>query len=207
MADEPIFGNDDLVQSLRNSLHNREHSIRAFPSLLRRTIETEAWRSFKTPLGEPVENETFHQFLVNEPFNGLGITDSYARQIVQDDKPALDALDQALQVTSGAPVGNQNASNDKTTVDNIHSCSDRPSGTSESAALRRLRKDRPDLHAKVLDGELSAHAAAVQAGFRPTTFTVRADNPTSIANTLRRRLNRDVLAAVLAELNQPPIEH
>ena len=206
MADEPIFGNDDLVQSLRNSLHNREHSIRAFPGLLLRTIETEAWRSFKTPLGELVVNETFHQFLMKEPFNGLGISDSYARQIVQDNKPALDALDQALQVASGAPVGNQNAANDKTTLYNIQDCK-APSGTSESAALRRLRKDRPDLHAKVLDGELSAHAAAVQAGFRPTTFTVRADNPTSIANTLRRRLNRDVLAAVLAELNQPPIEH
>ena len=31
----------------------------------------------------------------------------------------------------------------------------KPDGNSSSAALRRLRKDRPDLHAKVLGGELS----------------------------------------------------
>jgi predicted DNA-binding ribbon-helix-helix protein len=29
-----------------------------------------------------------------------------------------------------------------------------------------LRKDRPDLHARVLDGELTAHAAMVEAGAR-----------------------------------------
>jgi hypothetical protein len=41
--------------------------------------------------------------------------------------------------------------------DDIHS--DRPSGTSVEAALRRLRKDRPDLHTRVLAGELTANAA------------------------------------------------
>jgi hypothetical protein len=38
-----------------------------------------------------------------------------------------------------------------TTVDNEkHIHSDRPSGTSIAAALRRLRKDRPDIHQRVL---------------------------------------------------------
>jgi hypothetical protein len=42
----------------------------------------------------------------------------------------------------------------------------RPTGTSRATALRRLRKDRPDIHARVLKGELSAHAAMIEAGFR-----------------------------------------
>lgn len=42
----------------------------------------------------------------------------------------------------------------------------RPDGNSAEAALRRLRKDRTDLHARVLAGELTAHAAMVAAGFR-----------------------------------------
>ncbi len=47
-----------------------------------------------------------------------------------------------------------------------------PSGHSCERALRRLRKDRPDLHARVLSDELSPHAAMVEAGFRrrPTAF-------------------------------------
>jgi hypothetical protein len=44
--------------------------------------------------------------------------------------------------------------------------SERPSGNSRAAFLRRLRKDRPDIHARVLAGELSPHAGIVEAGFR-----------------------------------------
>jgi hypothetical protein len=45
----------------------------------------------------------------------------------------------------------------------------RPSGISRAAALRRLRKDRPDIHARVLAGELSPHAGMIEAGFRKRT--------------------------------------
>jgi hypothetical protein len=44
--------------------------------------------------------------------------------------------------------------------------SERPSGNSRAAFLRRLRKDRPDIHARVLAGEISAHAGMIEAGFR-----------------------------------------
>ena len=33
-------------------------------------------------------------------------------------------------------------------------------------ALRRLRKDRPDIHARVLAGEITANAGMVEAGLR-----------------------------------------
>jgi hypothetical protein len=40
------------------------------------------------------------------------------------------------------------------------------SGNSRTAFIRRLRKDRPDIHARVLAGELSPHAGMIKAGFR-----------------------------------------
>jgi len=39
-------------------------------------------------------------------------------------------------------------------------------GNARTYALRRLAKDRPDLHAQCLEGTLTANAAMVQAGFR-----------------------------------------
>ena len=39
-------------------------------------------------------------------------------------------------------------------------------GNNPTYALKRLKRDRPDLAAKVIAGELSANAAAIQAGFR-----------------------------------------
>lgn len=66
-------------------------------------------------------------------------------------------------------------------------------------ALRRLRRDNPDLAQRVLQGELSAHAAAVQAGFRPRTITVPLD-PEKMARTIRRRLSDDELDVLIAAL-------
>jgi len=44
--------------------------------------------------------------------------------------------------------------------------SGRPTGTSRAYALRRLREQRPDIHARVLAGEISPHASMVEVGFR-----------------------------------------
>jgi len=41
-----------------------------------------------------------------------------------------------------------------------------PVGNSRAYALRRLRKDRPDIHARVLAGELTPHAGMTEAGLR-----------------------------------------
>jgi hypothetical protein len=39
-------------------------------------------------------------------------------------------------------------------------------GTTAAYALARLRKDRPDIHARVLAGKISPHAGMIEAGFR-----------------------------------------
>lgn len=57
------------------------------------------------------------------------------------DSTFTDALDQAMQGKHGG-----DRKSDKINVDNVNV--DRPAGNSESAALRRLRKDWPDLHAR-----------------------------------------------------------
>jgi hypothetical protein len=79
------------------------------------------------------------------------------RDMCRRDPEALDLLDQALQ-------GRQGERTDL--VDNVHDVEEveRPAGNTSAAALRRLRKDAPELHARVLAGELSPHAAAVEAG-------------------------------------------
>lgn len=81
---------------------------------------------------------------------------------------ALDALDRVMQGKPGRPG--------KETLNNVKGF---PAGNSESAALRRLRKERRDLHAQVLAGEKSAHAAMVEAGFRRKTVTVALEQSTA----------------------------
>ena len=61
-------------------------------------------------------------------------------------------------------------------------------GTDPTYALARLKRDRPDLLERVKSGELSPHAAAVEAGFRKKTFTIPAD-PQKAAAALRRHFD------------------
>ncbi len=72
-------------------------------------------------------------------------------------------------------------------------------GTDPTYALRRLKRDREDLAEKVISGELSANAAAIQAGFRKRTVSIPLE-PRSIARTLRRHLTDDQLEDLIAEL-------
>jgi hypothetical protein len=90
--------------------------------------------------------------------------------------PAASRYGHALAGAESAPASDQRAktrSKDRTTVNNVNS--DRPEGNAKAAALRKLRKDAPELHAKVLAKEMTAHAAMVQAGSQ-----TQRDQPTSV---------------------------
>lgn len=184
--------NAALVEALGSALREGEHGLKTGPALLIRVLREESWRSFVTQRGDHVEHQRFEHFVTRPPLKGLGgsmrligklidaIEDEAQRTQTQD------LLDQTLRGAQGRRTD---------LVDNINEVS-RPSGTSQAAALRRLRKDAPDLHAEVLSGRLSAHAAMVQAGFRRKTATIPVDTPANAARALQRNME----PAELAEL-------
>ena len=64
--------------------------------------------------------------------------------------------------------------------------------------LARLRRDRPDLAERVIAGDLSASAAAIEAGFRRPMKSIPIDSPESAVKALLRVFDRaDLLAALL----------
>lgn len=65
--------------------------------------------------------------------------------------------------------------------------------------LGRLRRDRPDLAAKVDAGELSAKAAAIECGFKKRTIEVPADPDAAVAALIRKFGIAAVLAAIKAQ--------
>jgi hypothetical protein len=68
-------------------------------------------------------------------------------------------------------------------VDNINL---NPGGTSPTYALQRLKRDQPELAEKVIAGELTAHQAAIQAGFRTRMISVPVDVERAVAVIGRR---------------------
>ncbi|MFD5798636.1 hypothetical protein ACFWIO_34920 [Streptomyces diastatochromogenes] len=181
-----------LVQALGSGIRSTGNGLADLPALLRRVMEEEAWRAFVTPLGQLVEHERFIDFVTTPPTAGLGATVELMKKIVADDPVAADLLDQAL-------VGRGGERTDL--VDNMHEVV-RPSGTSKEAGLRRLRKDRPDLHAEVLAGTLSTHAAMVKAGFRQRKISVPLTTAADAAKAIRRNMDPEQvkeLAKLLAD--------
>lgn len=189
-------GNAVLVEALGSSLRYGGSALEDVPALFKRLMAEEAWREFVTPRGKVVHHERFASFLATPPTEGIGASVELFRRIIADDPEALDLFDRAMQRKDGGDRRSADFS-----VDNINA-EPRPTGTSKDYALRKLRKDAPELHAEVLAGNLSAHAAMVKAGFRRKTRTIRLDDADSAAKTIRKHMPleaRQRLARLLLE--------
>ncbi len=166
----------ELVAEAQKALQYGLHDV---AERIFRLLEAGAWRHFEAPLRRIVDHETFAAFVTADEPDGLGTDVETVRRVCRDTPYALDAVDKALQGETG--------------VHNVNT-SERPTGNRKTSALRRLRKDRPDLHALVLAEQLSAHAAMIQAGFRHRTISVPIDDVDSIARALRRNLTLEQIA-------------
>src|SRR5690606_18700205 len=186
---DPLRARGSDVAALIDTLRRGGSALESVPHQIKQILRDETWRHFVTRLGKEVRHERFADFVTTPPLAGLGSDRETVRKLLVDDAEALDLFDKAYQNQPGRPS--------KGSAENLNNIKGfYPRGTSKDYALRKLRKDAPELHAEVLAGRLSAHAAMVKAGFRPPAFTVRADSPQSVAATLRRRLPPDVLAEV-----------
>jgi len=153
-----------VVSSLQHSLAEGAHGIDCVPKLIVRVIAENLWREFYCePMQSEVRHESFERYVTDNLPTGLGTTIRFLKNLCRDDTEAIKAIDQAIQKKPGG--GKNQHTMQKCFVDNIHEA-ERPTGTSRDAAIRRLRKDRPDLLEKVIAGQLSAHAAALEAGHR-----------------------------------------
>jgi hypothetical protein len=177
-----------LVEALSSSLEHGGTALGTVPKALRRLLEEEAWREFTTSRGEHVTYERFADFVATPPLKGLGADIALIERITAEDIITADLLDRALQNPVGHPksIGNNRP--------------DRPEGTTKAKALRRLRKDAPELHSEVLAGRLSAHGAMVQAGYRPKTVTVSVTRPEAVAKSLLKYMSADDIAKLITVL-------
>jgi hypothetical protein len=114
--------------------------------------------------------EDFVQY--REPF-GLDMRVDVAKAIMdeQDDARLLkdviaERAAHAQAIDATAPDLRQHGANQHGRGVGNHENVTKSSLNDASYAMARLRRDRPDLHARVLAGELSAHAGMVEAGFR-----------------------------------------
>jgi hypothetical protein len=140
-----------LVQSLWSAVGDASGSLANVPGLVRRVLETEAWRE-RVQRGKTYTHPTFLSFITTKPLAGCGWPPEKIEVLLKDEP-------ETLALFRAATVGRKGAHHDNVMMK-------APQGNSRAYTLDRLKRERPDLFAKVTAGKLSANAAAIEAGFR-----------------------------------------
>lgn len=145
----------ETVQRLWDYVSEGESSLRLIPLVVRKIITTEAWKE-RVHRGRVFQNSSFVEFITAKPLSGCGWPLDKVEALIKDDP-------EVLTLWREATVGGQGARTDLQHHDNVMKLGQ---GNSRAYTLTRLKREAPELHEAVCRGELSANAAAIQAGFR-----------------------------------------
>lgn len=189
-----LLERDTVINALQRSLSNASFGLSNFPDLLKAILREDAWEERQLHQnGEIVPFRSFAEFVQAPLIRGLGSSVDQIKRLCSDDPEAIDLIDRAMQQKRGkrAKVDIRNNITNKTSG----------LGTSAEGAIRRLRKDRPDLHQQVLEKKLSPHAAMLAAGFRKPTATVRLE-PEAFAQVAGKQFSKKQLRTLIELLGE-----
>lgn len=168
MLKADLAGNTDVVLSFRRAI--QFCTLPHVPQSTRRLLHTEAWRE-RFEAGRVIKFDNFVEFVTKDPSKGgCGLETEAVTALLKKagDDDTLDLWLTAIRaknakaIDADTPDLKEHAGQvrDAENVTNLNRLDD------ASYAHARLRRDRPDIHARVLAGEISAHAGMIAAGFR-----------------------------------------
>ena len=156
MTDNPLRRYDHVVSLLTSSVRRGSAGLHSVPGLIKQIVNEDMWRQrLVEETGEIVECRTFLEFVVSPPPKGVGTDLDTLKRLCYSDPLALDALDRATVSGQGQRTDLVYPQDDTPELHNNVMMSDEDGvrqGNSRQYAVRKLRKDAPELHAKVLAG-------------------------------------------------------
>lgn len=153
-----------LCQAAERALRHGSIDLAEFPKLLRRIIDERLWLARQVAGEGNVELKSLRELVTEKPLRGWGQDPAKIEAVIRDDAEVLALWREEMK--------EQGKRND--IVSNINEV-ERSAGTTRSYTLSRLKREEPQLFERVKNGELTANAAAIEAGFRHKTWTAPAD--------------------------------
>ena len=187
MTAAPLLSDDEHVIMLQKYISEGSRDLDLVTSLVGTVIESGAWSSFTDQLGQPVEHDSFRSFVETPRWRGLGTSKTaLVGWVKAQDESAAEAVERAwrgeipaARAASGRPTVNESAppvSVRDHTAD---------------ATVARLKRDNPALAERVVNGELTPHAAARLSGWRKPRVLIT--SPTSVCRRLADEWTADEL--------------
>lgn len=152
-----------LVDTAYGSYREAGSGLKYFPALMKKIISNKAWEK-RVKQGKVIELSSLRDLITKAPIEGWGEDPAKIEALIRDD---VEALAMWREEMTEEPGGDRQSKEHKSNSDNItNAFTSDDRGTSRSYTVARLKQQAPELFEKVVSGELSANAAAIQAGFR-----------------------------------------
>ncbi len=176
----------DIIREVQCLLGDGEGNLTvALPACIHQLIKQRAWESALARGGEPFTS--FEHFVTHKLPQGLESTISDLLHYCRKDP------DIQTEIRAEISAANEKGSNQHTVaVGNT-----RTTNNTQESKIRRLKRDHPELAQQVIEGALSAHAAAVQAGFRRATKSIPIDTPENAVKALLRVFTREQIRSAI----------
>lgn len=150
-----------LVSTTIQCFQRADGSLKNFPGLLKKIISEKAWER-RVHNGRVIELSSLRELIESKPVDGWGQDPAKIEAVIRDDVEALAMWREEMTEEHGGDHGNQYTGGKNNNV----ILAAPVQGNSRSYTVARLKQQAPELFEKVVSGELSANAAAIQAGFR-----------------------------------------
>ena len=178
-----------LYDCVRYGMVDAEREV---PQLIADILAQRMWKKRKQDGDGPVvECDTFREFVVGDPPEGLGLTRKHVEQALSDSPGVLDLFTQAWNETDMRTVEGRakkafwRAGAGNMVDDHI------TQATSKTAArLVALKNHDPKLHAQVVAGKLSKQDAFIRAGILKPTANINLAEPAKATALLDQRLGK-----------------
>lgn len=176
---------------LQNYVATGTDDLDMVTNLVGKVIESGSWREFTTPNGFPVAHSTFQSFVTADRWDGLGTSrDALVAWVREQDPAVADLVERAWR--DEVPAANRLGDNQHgDTGCRATTPSHRDTG---DGILARLKRDDPALATEVVEGRITANAAARQKGWRKPRILLT--SPHSIVSGLRKHLTDDEIAQI-----------
>jgi hypothetical protein len=174
---------EKVLRDAQECLSRGGGALEALPTVIRRILEDGVWRSLPDKNGECFPD--FPSFVEYPLWWGLETKYSRLVEFCKGDRECHALL---LEAMPAAGKRGRPAKDAAEKPDNVRNSE---YGNSASHTLRRLKRDHPDLAERVIAGDISAHAAAIRAGFRKPSITLQPNNATRAAERIREVLGDD----------------
>jgi hypothetical protein len=188
----------DTVMAVSKNMHNTKRGNASVPNqlalLLSELPDNEEgqkyrWECFILPTGEEVRPKSFRHFITGYTPQGLGASVEQVELWIKESLPDLMPIFRDSLAGTLNSVGRPKDSNVRIT-NNMQS-------DTATYTTARLKRDNPALAAKVINGELSPHAAAVQAGIRKPYKSFPVGDTKKFAAKMKREFSEAELQQII----------